>query len=573
MKKLLATLLAAVVLFCLLAPTIGASEAEDPFRESTFSISIYNENAQDYALENKTLTASGITIFRTINLLKQRDLILNFTQDEKELLEVRYYVIPESEESEAEASSDAGFDPLASPGMKLAAQGDIPPKSTNTLLTPALNVASLRADDVNRFYVKRNGQLVTGSGLHQYLRDGDIIEWVYGIPPEASGNSISTPSGKTEAISPTVFWTDTIADTFGNACSWLSRNPSSQSLYLTALGCAGKTAETKMVLELMSRAKAEYADAPAQTLALYGLNLSYCGYDRSDSDMANLLSRLTAVPFTSEDGLVARAYTLLALDCRNYTVPNAAEHNRTALVEEILSFQQKDGGFSAHTGSSSEVDPTALAITALASYRKQDAVASAVEKALTYLSNAQLESGNFKNEGVANSKSAAFTVTALCALGVRLDDGRFTKNNKNPLDILLEYEQADGGFSMAQDGSSTSGATEAAIIALSAVKRNGNPLQVPASLATAPTIAPQEKIPATTPEAPILTTYAVVGGICLAAIAILTVLLIRYLRRNRNASVAAGTQSDTAAPIQTSSTASEKEGSFSGNGRQPPAQE
>ena len=60
---------------------------------------------------------------------------------------------------------------------------------------------------------------------------------------------------------------------------------------------------------------------------------------------------------------------------------------------------------------------------------------------------------------------------ALAELGISLDDSRFVKNGKTLLDGLLQFRQADGGFSHLVDGETDLLATEQAFYALVAANR------------------------------------------------------------------------------------------------------
>jgi len=508
MKKAFAVFLCAVFVFCLSAPPSAASEAADAARTVTFSVSIYNDLTGEYLLEHQMFTTNGVTVFRTVNLLKAEGRIADFTQSEAELLELRYYLPLEGEETafeetpeDASASSEA--------------------EQRETML--------LRANDVERFYVKRNGELVTGDALNRYMRDGDMIEWIYGEPPEPPEETSPQPEQDTRA--PAEFWTEEAEAALDEAAEWLNLHPDTGTLYLAALGSAGKTADMKTIAAVFASIHGGETGDTAEALAKLVLSLSYCGYDRNDEDMASLMSRLTSCPL--EEGLYARVYPLIAYDSRSYTIPNAAENNRQALISGILSFQQPDGGFAESERGVSGVEATALAITALSRYQDQSGVAAAVEKGVSYLSSVQLESGGFRSRGQAGSQGVSMTITALCALNVNLS--RFSKGERSLVDVLLQYREPDGGFARTAGGVSDMEATEFALLALAAVKRNGDPYLVPVSLtasvpAASPQANPQEE-PVHTPR-PIL--YLVIGCVCLLVFAVLLAILIHNLRSHRS---------------------------------------
>ena len=67
-------------------------------------------------------------------------------------------------------------------------------------------------------------------------------------------------------------------------------------------------------------------------------------------------------------------------------------------MAEILSYQCSDGGW-ALMGDESDVDMTAMALTALAPYKDDVEVKAAVDAALAYLSDAQQDDGGFMGWG------------------------------------------------------------------------------------------------------------------------------------------------------------------------------
>lgn len=151
-----------------------------------------------------------------------------------------------------------------------------------------------------------------------------------------------------------------------------------------------------------------------------------------------------------------------------------------SLAEKIVSFLNEDGGFSV-TGSYSDIDVTAMAVTALSPfYDKNDEVKKAVDSSLLFISENQLESGGFSSYGVENCESAAQVITALCALGIDPEnDERFIKNGNTAVDSMLSFKRGDGSFSHVLGGEENGMATEQAFFALCSLKcfENGeNPL-------------------------------------------------------------------------------------------------
>lgn len=172
-----------------------------------------------------------------------------------------------------------------------------------------------------------------------------------------------------------------------------------------------------------------------------------------------------------EQGIMSLAFGLHLLNnsyiCDTYSV--------NALVEELLSLQLADGGFSV-TGEYGDVDVTAMTVQALASYyNKNPDVKSSVDRALDFLSVRQLDSGGYAGYGVANPESAAQVVIALSSLGIdACEDNRFIKNGNTAFDGMSSFLLADGSFCHKEGGSSDSMATAQVLSASIAYKNMKN---------------------------------------------------------------------------------------------------
>lgn len=169
-----------------------------------------------------------------------------------------------------------------------------------------------------------------------------------------------------------------------------------------------------------------------------------------------------------KQGLNGWIFALLTLDTMGYKTPEGAEFDRERILDEIVSSQNTDGGFSLSKGES-DIDITAMALQAIAPYYNdfsRDDVRKSVDKAVEYLSGKQDSSGTF---GSAEADSQV--VIALCSLGIDPEaDSRFVKNT-DLLTALLYYQNSDGGFSHEKGGDSDELATGQALCALAAQKR------------------------------------------------------------------------------------------------------
>ena len=202
------------------------------------------------------------------------------------------------------------------------------------------------------------------------------------------------------------------------------------------------------------------------------LALSALGKDARDIAGYDLTLPLGDYEKTMAQGVNGAIYALLALDSRNYPMPqNAAagtQATRQLYVDAVLAAQLANGGWS-FMGEDADPDLTAMALQALANYQTQSAVKLAVDRALVCLSAMQNADGGFSSWGSENAESCAQVLLALNALGLDTDDSRFVKNGHSVLDALLTYQNADGGFCHERGGETNLMASEQAACALASL--------------------------------------------------------------------------------------------------------
>lgn len=206
------------------------------------------------------------------------------------------------------------------------------------------------------------------------------------------------------------------------------------------------------------------------------LALTSIGSDVKNVAGYNLLSYLSDFDKVKRQGINGPIWALIALDSNNYEIPiNQEQSNQTTrekLIEYILDKEIKTGGW-ALAGNVADPDVTAMAVTSLAKYYNSNTeVKSVVDRAVDCLAKLQNSSGEYSSFGVVNSESTSQVVVALCSLGINPDtDKRFIKNGKSPVDILLNYYVADGGFSHTKNSEYNQMATEQGFYALTAYYR------------------------------------------------------------------------------------------------------
>lgn len=212
--------------------------------------------------------------------------------------------------------------------------------------------------------------------------------------------------------------------------------------------------------------------------------LSAIGKDARNVANYNLLTPLGDYDKTIWQGLNGPIWALIALDSRDYPMPEnseaATQATRQMYIDRILECQLPDGGWSLFGGTdmttagydTSDPDITGMALQALAKYQNQPAVAKATQEALACMSKMQDDTGGFSSWGTPNSESCVQMIVALCELGIPLDDSRFVKKGNTMLDNLMTYYLPEKGFLHTASGSgSNQMATEQAFYGLVAAQR------------------------------------------------------------------------------------------------------
>ena len=174
-----------------------------------------------------------------------------------------------------------------------------------------------------------------------------------------------------------------------------------------------------------------------------------------------------------KQGMNGTIWTLIALDCGGYETSDPTI--RQQCVDAILTAQHNDGGWSLVTAKTqpSNVDITAMTLTALYPYRDQPEVAAACETAIKWLSESQLDNGGFPYGNGETSESCAWAIVALTTWGINPDtDPRFIKNGYSPVDNLLTYYvEEETMFEHGRGAGSNAMATDQATYALVAYDR------------------------------------------------------------------------------------------------------
>ena len=199
----------------------------------------------------------------------------------------------------------------------------------------------------------------------------------------------------------------------------------------------------------VKRGKTAYIPGAIRTVAAMGLDVTdFAGHDLMDA------LRKPELVEADED----RLDMLMDLDAAG-DAGKADEFNtlREQLLTEALARQQDSGEFRytskwpaelKQKGVDDEPDCfdyillTAKSVQALAPYQNRRDVATAIDKALDYLSEQQLSSGGFVKYGDEDVEEDAAVLEMLAALGISLADERFTKDGHTVLDGMMGWYQA-----------------------------------------------------------------------------------------------------------------------------------
>ena len=198
----------------------------------------------------------------------------------------------------------------------------------------------------------------------------------------------------------------------------------------------------------VKRGKTAYIPGVIRTVAAMGLDVTdFAGHDLMDA------LRKPELVEADED----RLDMLIDLDAAG-DIGKTDEFNalREQLLTEALARQQSSGEFRytskwpaelKQKGVDDEPDRfdyillTAKSAQALAPYMSRKNVATAIDKALNYLSEQQLSSGGFVKYGEEDVEEDAAVLEILAALDISLTDERFTKDGHTVLDGMMDWYQ------------------------------------------------------------------------------------------------------------------------------------
>ncbi|MEA4816955.1 MAG: S-layer homology domain-containing protein [Lachnospiraceae bacterium] len=367
-------------------------------------------------------------------------------------------------------------------------------------ITTALDALETALDDMSMSYVENSGYISEIDGLGEFdegpnsgwlysvngvtpsstgadeyrLNTGDDLLWYYSATGVLEGSSVASGGSKSgtnyeiseELISDTYEYLEGLTPDEWIALGLILNGEDKDGSYIKGL-LDTFTAYVEEENGVLSENKyTEYSKAVLLLTELDKDPSNFCGF--------NLIKPLGDFDKTVYQGINGAAWALIALDSAGYDVPNNSDAKtqatRNMYIERILKNEISGGGF-AISGSSIEVDTTAMVLQALSKYRDLSDVDEAIERALSKLSELQKNDGSFND----SSESISQTIIALSALGIDMEDERFVKEGYTLLDALMQYKMSDGSFKHSlSDTKGNQIATEQAFLALTALLKMEN---------------------------------------------------------------------------------------------------
>ncbi|MFD1738604.1 DUF4430 domain-containing protein [Bacillus salitolerans] len=289
------------------------------------------------------------------------------------------------------------------------------------------------------FYV--NGEMATVGADSYKLQSGDKITFQYESwetsAPEKENSGETETKPETKPVD--VITSEKLQSTVNLATKYILANNIGE-WEVIGLSKAGKEIPASYLEEVKNVVTTSEGQFTRITdYERYTLGILAAGGNPTDFEGYNLVEHIYNGDVTKQ-GLNGVIFALLALDSAKFEVPKTATWTREKLVSSLIENQNQDGGWAWDGSESSDIDTTAMVITALAPYKNQVDVNSKIDLAVQYLSAQYLDSK------VNNSSTAAQVIIALTALGMNPTSELFSNNGQSIVSYLLTFQNADGGF-------------------------------------------------------------------------------------------------------------------------------
>ncbi len=223
----------------------------------------------------------------------------------------------------------------------------------------------------------------------------------------------------------------------------------------------------KYYSDVVNNARSWDAYVLATEVERTAIALNVMGKDITDVGGVNFVELICNHPDLTKQGSNSLAWALLALDMNATEIPADVKWTRERMIAEMLTYQNKDGGFGLDKNSGSGVDMTSMCVQALVRYQNQSEIAEAIEKAVGFLASAVK-----KNLNLGNAESISQIIITLAVLNRDLTkEPGFGDEVENLMSVLADYMVEGQGFKHTKNGGVDKMASAQAMQALCAYDR------------------------------------------------------------------------------------------------------
>ncbi|TLS35918.1 DUF4430 domain-containing protein [Pseudalkalibacillus caeni] len=309
------------------------------------------------------------------------------------------------------------------------------------------------------FYV--NGKLAEG-GAHTYKpQAGDQISFKYESWEQEEKDSGDEQGSQKDKDSPDEGHIVNVNQAVDNLIAYIMEKGVSSEWEAIALHHAGKKIPAGYLDSL--KAKVGSSNGEFRIVTDYErmvLGVKAAGGDPTSFAGYNLIEKIYNNERMTNQGTNGVIFGLLALNSGDYNIPVSAEWDQEKLVDYLIENQLDTGGWALY-GTTGDPDITAMALSAIAPYKDQEEVKTAIENAVNWLTKQQNANGGFETENGETSESTAEAIIGLTAIGKNPAGASFTKgmdsdvqaassssaqSENNLITNLLSFQNEDGGF-------------------------------------------------------------------------------------------------------------------------------
>ncbi|MDR4946878.1 DUF4430 domain-containing protein [Neobacillus cucumis] len=300
------------------------------------------------------------------------------------------------------------------------------------------SLKGIKAEGTNYWAFYVDGSMAPVGAESYQLQNGNQISFQlesYATEPgNGGGETTPTPTPTTGTIPG-----DDLQSAINSSSTYVLKNDIGE-WQVIALKKAGKTIPENYLAGVQSVVKEKQGRFSKITdTERYAIGILAAGGNPTNVAGYNLMEAIYNGNVTKQ-GLNGVAYALIALDSANFSVPTTAQWTKQKLVSYLIEKQNQDGGWAWDESATSDIDTTAMILTALAPYKDQAGVKEKVNVAVNYLSS------QYQASKIDNSSTAAQVIIALSALGTDANSEDFMKDNSGLVQYLLTYQNKDGGF-------------------------------------------------------------------------------------------------------------------------------